>query len=181
MRSHTYGSFTLVWISWWVYKLVVFPYGLVSFSHREKSNWVWMHHYNPCEKFGLLIGQICLGRSNKSKYRKKVLCCGLVENLRFISWLIASCTDLRASIFTSPHSEEKAYVSTGSFLPQTWNVHLVVCLDSGHVETINLQLWSSFGPALRPFGGCGLGCFGPHPSVITVFISAQMNHTKGEN
>lgn len=65
------GEFTpivcFLWYSWWVCKLWVLPYDLISF-HKEKKKHVRM--------FSPLTGQMC-------KYRKKVLCPGLLENTYF--------------------------------------------------------------------------------------------------
>lgn len=62
------GVFTpivcFLWYSWWVCKLGVLPYDLVSF-HKGKKKHVRM--------FSPLTGQMC-------KYRKKVLCPRLLEN-----------------------------------------------------------------------------------------------------
>lgn len=71
--SHRHTLFTLVWISWWFCELVVFLCGLVAFQKNKTPNKL---------QENLIVAQQTTWEhsGNKSKYKKKLLLSGLVDN-----------------------------------------------------------------------------------------------------
>lgn len=128
-----FTPFTVIWINWWVCKLVAFLHDLVSF-HTEKNTSELQANQNlplqtTWECLVRSLARCVWGESDKGKYRNKVLGSALLENTEnsFHGKLLA-CTDLCTILHIVPYCIPE-YKHTWTFF-RVHTIHEPLCSSS---------------------------------------------------